>query len=332
MDGVKQPYSVKYYREVKAKKVEWLWYPYIPYGKITIIQGDPGEGKSTVAINLASIISNGESLPLEKEKTAPRAVVYQNSEDGKEDTIVPRLIACGADLSNVAYIEEDETALELGDERLSKVIDETGARVLILDPVQAYWGANTDMNRAGAIRPIMNQLARMAQQKKCAIIMIGHMTKGNGKGLYRGLGSIDIAAAARSVLLVARLKSQPEMRVLAHVKSNLAPIGDSILFSVDGKSSISWLRKSKLTAEQILDESYEESNSKLDRAVAIIKGCMKNGECSANEVLRQCEDQGIAKRTVNEAKARLNIDSVKRKGGWFWVVCDDCDQEDDDYD
>lgn len=332
MDGKKQPYSVKYYREVKAKKVEWLWYPYIPYGKITIIQGDPGEGKSTVAINLASIISNGESLPLEKEKTAPRAVVYQNSEDGKEDTIVPRLIACGADLSKVAYIEEDETALELGDERLSKVIDEIGARVLILDPVQAYWGANTDMNRAGAIRPIMNQLARMAQQKKCAVIMIGHMTKGNGKGLYRGLGSIDIAAAARSVLLVARLKSQPEMRVLAHVKSNLAPIGDSILFSVDGKSSISWLRKSKLTAEQILDESYEESNSKLDRAVAIIKGCMKNGECSANEVLRQCEDQGIAKRTVNEAKARLNIDSVKRKGGWFWVVCDDCDQEDDDDD
>lgn len=330
MDGVKQPYSVKYYREVKAKKVEWLWYPYIPYGKITIIQGDPGEGKSTVAINLASIISNGESLPLEKEKTAPRAVVYQNSEDGKEDTIVPRLIACGADLSNVAYIEEDETALELGDERLSKVIDETGARVLILDPVQAYWGANTDMNRAGAIRPIMNQLARMAQQKKCAIIMIGHMTKGNGKGLYRGLGSIDIAAAARSVLLVARLKSQPEMRVLAHVKSNLAPIGDSILFSVDGKSTISWLRKSKLTAEQILDESYEESNSKLDRAVAIIKECMKNGECSANEVLRQCEDQGIAKRTVNEAKARLNIESVKRKGGWFWIAREDEDLDDDD--
>lgn len=330
MDGVKQPYSVKYYREVKAKKVEWLWYPYIPYGKITIIQGDPGEGKSTVAINLASIISNGESLPLEKEKTAPRAVVYQNSEDGKEDTIVPRLIACGADLGNVAYIEEDETALELGDERLSKVIDETGARVLILDPVQAYWGANTDMNRAGAIRPIMNQLARMAQQKKCAIIMIGHMTKGNGKGLYRGLGSIDIAAAARSVLLVARLKSQPEMRVLAHVKSNLAPIGDSILFSVDGKSSISWLRKSKLTAEQILDESYEESNSKLDRAVAIIKECMKNGECSANEVLRQCEDQGIAKRTVNEAKARLNIESVKRKGGWFWIAGEDEDSDDDE--
>ena len=240
-DG-KQPYSVKYYREIKAKKVEWLWYPYIPYGKITIIQGDPGEGKSTVAINLASIISNGEVLPLEKEKTASKAVVYQNCEDGKEDTIVPRLIACGADLGKVAYIEESDTALELGDERLARVLDETGAKVLILDPVQAYWGANTDMNRAGAIRPIMNQLARMAQQKNCAIIMIGHMTKGNGKGLYRGLGSIDIAAAARSVLLVARMKNQPEMRVLAHVKSNLAPIGESILFSVDGKSTISWLK------------------------------------------------------------------------------------------
>ena len=85
-----QPYPIKYYKEINAKKVEWLWYPYIAYGKITIIQGDPGEGKSTVAINLAAAISNGEPLPLENEKTEPQAVVYQNSEDGKEDTIVPR--------------------------------------------------------------------------------------------------------------------------------------------------------------------------------------------------------------------------------------------------
>ncbi len=180
MSGEKQPYSVKYYRGVTAKKVEWLWYPYIPYGKITIIQGDPGEGKSTVAINLASIISNGEALPLEKEKTAPTAVVYQNSEDGKEDTIVPRLIACGADLSKVAYIEENDTALELGDERLSEVLDETGARVLILDPVQAYWFFILDTSntlRAAAaisIDPSPRYKPFPLPFVMCPIIMIAH--------------------------------------------------------------------------------------------------------------------------------------------------------------
>lgn len=159
MESGKQPYSVRYYKESKA----WLWYPYIPYGKITIIQGDPGEGKSTVAINLSAILSNGDELLFEKGKTIPKAVVYQNSEDGKEDAIVPRLIAYGADLSKISYIQEYDSAVELGDNRLEKVIEETGARVLILDPVQAYWGDSTDMNQAGSIRLIMNYLARMAQ-------------------------------------------------------------------------------------------------------------------------------------------------------------------------
>lgn len=322
----KQPYTVKYYKEVQAEEIEWLWYPYIPYGKITIIQGDPGDGKSTVAINLSSVVSNGQPMPLERESMEPKAVVYQNSEDGASDTIVPRLKACGANLDKVAYIDETNTVIELGDERLEKVIEETGARVVILDPIQAYWGESTDMNRASSIRPILNQLARLAQRKRCAIIMIGHMTKGNGKGLYRGLGSIDIAAAARSVLLVARLKNQPEVRILAHVKSNLAPLGESIVFSVNSKSAITWMRKSKLTAEQILEESYEEQGSKMDRAMSIIKECMKSGECSANVVQNQCIDQGIAKRTVNEAKAKLNIISVKRKDGWYWKIGEDTEE------
>lgn len=212
---------------------------------------------------------------------------------------------------------------------LEKVLENTGARVLILDPIQAYWGASTDMNRASAIRPIMSNLAQMAERKNCAIIMIGHMTKANGKGLYRGLGSIDIAAAARGVLLIAKLNNQPNTRVLAHVKSNLSRIGESIMFSVDNKSRISWLSRSKLTAMQILDESYNETYSKLDHAISIITECMKKGECSANEILRQCEMNCIAKRTISEAKARLNIGSVKRKDGWYWKVDTDVNAEEE---
>ncbi|MCX4363139.1 MAG: AAA family ATPase [Clostridia bacterium] len=329
---IKQPYSVKSYKQVIAKKIEWLWYPYIAFGKITIIQGDPGEGKSTVAINLAAVISSGRTMPLDKAPSAPITVIYQNNEDGIDDTIVPRLAACGANLERVKYIDEDDNAVELGDERLDKVIEETGARVVILDPVQAYWGSNTDMNRAGATRPIMNKLATLAKRRNCAIIMIGHMTKSNCKGLYRGLGSIDIAAAARSVLLVSRLKNQSEIRVLAHVKNNLAPIGESILFTIKEHSEITWIRKSKMTAEQVLDETYEEGSSKLDRAITIIKEKIGGGSCAANELISYCEQQGISKRTLNMAKSKLNIDSVKRKDGWYWVINTDDEDDDDDDD
>lgn len=318
MDSRKQAYPVKSYKTIRAKEIEWLWYPYIAYGKITIIQGDPGEGKSTVAINLASNISNGLELPFTKSKIKPQSVIYQNCEDGKDDTIVPRLVACGADLDKVLYIDESNIPIELGDERLEQVVEQTKARVLILDPVQAYWGANTDMNRAASIRPIMNYLAQIAQRHRCAIIMIGHMNKASGKGLYRGLGSIDIAAAARSVLLVSKLKNQANVRVLAHVKNNLAPLGESILFMADEKSHINWLRRSRITAEQILDESYD--NNKVDRAISIIRECLESGECAANVIMQKCEEHNIAKRTVNEAKAILKIESVKRKNGWYWIL------------
>lgn len=326
----KRPYSVKSYKQVIAKNVDWLWYPYIPFGKITIIQGDPGDGKSTVAINLAAAISTGRMMPLDKNPSMPMTVIYQNNEDGIDDTIVPRLAACGANLERVKYIEEDDNIIELGDERLDKVIEETGAKVVILDPVQAYWGSNTDMNRAGATRPVMNKLVSLAKRRNCAIIMIGHMTKSNNKGLYRGLGSIDIAAAARSVLLVARLKNHSEMRVLAHVKNNLAPIGESILFSINERSDITWIRKSKMTAEQVLEETYEEGSSKLDRAISIIKEKMSSGCCAANELISYCEQQGISKRTLNMAKSKLQIDSVKKKDGWYWIIDPDYDDGDDD--
>ncbi len=173
-----KPYKINYYNNVECKNVDWLWYPYIPYGKITIIQGDPGDGKSTFALNLAAIVSNGETLPFINKKTALSAVVYQNNEDGKEDTICPRLKACGANLDNIAYIDETDASLSMGDERLEKVLDETNARVLILDPIQAYFGNGTDMNRAGDIRPIMNKLSQMAARRNCAVILIGHMSKG----------------------------------------------------------------------------------------------------------------------------------------------------------
>ena len=316
--------NVKFYKSVKTRKVEWLWYPYIPYGKITIIQGDPGDGKSTFALNLASIISNGAELPLAKHRALQSIVIYQNSEDGKEDTIVPRLKACKADLERVAYIEETWDILSLTDDRIEKVLQETGARLLILDPIQAYLGNGTDMNRATDIRPIMSRISKVAQQYKCAVVLIGHMSKASGsKGLYRSLGSIDIPAAARSVLLVARTKPMGSERILAHVKSNLAPLGESILFNIEKGSNITWLRKSKLTAEQVLSGNIEEVQSKEERAISVLYDLLtEEREVSAEQVKEYFEKLGVSIRTLNRAKAKLGIKSTRKDGSWYWSLGD----------
>ena len=206
--------------EVQSKEVNWLWYPYIPYGKITIIQGDPGEGKTTLALRLAALLSKGEALPYDDTEREPVKIIYQTAEDGLEDTIKPRLEAAEADCTQIKVIDESEAALSMLDERIEKAIIEVGARVVILDPIQAYVGANINMNNANEVRNVMAQLGRIAEKYDCAILLVGHMNKGSGnKSSYRGLGSIDFQASARSVLIVGRIKDKPQVRVMVQDKS-----------------------------------------------------------------------------------------------------------------
>lgn len=189
--------------EVVSKEVSWLWYPYIPYGKITVIEGDPGEGKTTLVLKLAAMLSKGLPLPCDDDRPyEPIHIIYQTAEDGIDDTIKPRLEQNGADCSMIRVIDETEKELSMTDERLEQAIVETNAKLIILDPIQAYIGATVDMHRANEIRPVLKKLGMIAEKYQCAVILIGHMNKASGsKSTYRGLGSIDIQATARSVLL-----------------------------------------------------------------------------------------------------------------------------------
>ena len=314
-------WNIKYYKDVQPKEVKWLWYPYIPFGKITIVQGDPGEGKSTFVINLCSMLTNGASIPFLKTKLDIGNVVYQNNEDGKADTIVPRLLSCGADLARIAYIDEENNYVDIASKDFEKTIENIDAKLIVLDPIQAYLGNNTDMNRSGDIRPIMKRLSMLAEKKGCAIVLIGHMSKNNNtKGLYRGLGSIDILAVARSVLLISRYKNDNQ-RIMAQVKNNLAPLGDSVVFSIDSHSKITWLNRTKITASQVLDNDFSEKIGKTDRAVSIILKKLENGPCLATEIENTCCQEGISLRTLKIAKSRLDIISKKTVDGWLWELC-----------
>lgn len=304
--------------DVEVTEVKWLWKPYIPIGKITIIQGDPGEGKTTMILAIASALTTGAILPLSEEALECSNVIYQTAEDGLSDTIKPRLLAAGADCSKVIVIDESHKELTLSDKRIEEAIMETNAQLLIIDPLQAYLGSGVDMHRANEIRPIFKNLSSVAERTGCAIVIIGHMNKAGGtKGLYRGLGSIDITAA-RSVLLVGRVRADPSIRVMAQIKSSLAPEGKKIAFKLDEENGFVWIGEYDIDLEELLGASSTESV--LKRAEKLIKEVLDDGAKSSDYVVERAKEKHISQRTLKTAKKNLEVKSIKTKEGWKWQL------------
>lgn len=305
--------------EVPVEEVEWLWYPYIPFGKLTIIHGDGGEGKTTLILQLAALLSRGEKLPCDSTEREPIKVIYQTAEDGLGDTIKPRLLAGNADCSQIKVIDESEATLTMLDERIEKAIVETGARALILDPVQAYIGAKVDMNRANEVRAILSQLGQIAGQYRCAIILVGHLNKVQGnKSNYRGLGSIDFQATARSVLIVGRLKDNPQIRVMVQDKSSLAPEGEPIAFELDKENGFRWLGHYDISADNLLCGIPREKKS--EQAENLILEYLSQGKYPQQALLKKAQAIGISKRVLDEAKKELNVRSLKEGSQWYWEL------------
>ena len=306
--------------DVEPTKVEWLWYPYIPYGKITIIQGDPGEGKTTLILNLAALLSKGEKLPESEEKSDPINIIYQTAEDGLSDTVKPRLIAAKADDERITVIDESKLELSLTDERLEQAIIETKAKLVILDPLQAYIGANVDMHRANEIRPVMKHLAEVAQRQQCAVVLIGHLNKAIGmKSSYRGLGSIDIPASARSVLLVGRIKDNPTVRVMAQIKSSLAPEGEPIAFELNKDTGFRFIGKYDISIDDLLNGVV--TTSKLEQAEKLLRDMLSDGSSIKQKQLQQqAKIRNISERTLNEAKKNVGAKSFRSNNEWYWKL------------
>lgn len=313
---------------VEVEQVEWLLYPFIPYGKVTIIQGDPGEGKTTMVLQVIAKLTKGEKvLPdspgnegeLPEHGTEAVNVIYQTAEDGLGDTIKPRLIEAGADCSRVLVIDDGEQPLTMMDNRLEEAIVQTKARLIVLDPIQGFLGSEVDMHRANEIRPLMKRVSVLAEKYHCAIILIGHMNKNsNGKSSYRGLGSIDFQAAARSVLVVGRIKNEPEVRVVCHVKSSLAPEGKSIAFRLDKDNGFEWIGEYDIGADDLLNGSSR--GQKIKEAKEFLLEILAEGAVEQNTVVQEAEKRGIKGKTLWNAKKTLGVQSIKIGGHWSWEL------------
>ena len=310
-----KPETVKIIRmsDVELTPVDWLWKPYLPFGKLSVLQGNPGEGKTYFAMHLAAACTNGKLLP-NMERMEPFNVIYQTAEDGLGDTVKPRLIEAGADLDRVLVIDDSDVQLTLSDERIEKAIVENNARLVIIDPIQAYLGADVDMNRANEVRPIFMRLGQVAQRTGCAILLIGHLNKAAGmQSLQRGLGSIDIAAAVRSVMFIGKLKHDPTMRILTHEKSSLAPPGASLAFSLGDEGGFRWVGEYDITADEMLSGIEPQRETKTQQAKDLICTLLAGGkQVFSEDIDKAALERGIPGRTVRDAKRELG-DALKSK-------------------
>lgn len=322
------PAEVGYYSDIKETAVEWLWYPYIPFGKITLLQGDPGDGKSTFILDLIARITTGRVMPDLKSPSVCHHVIYQCSEDSYADTIKPRLIAAGADCSKVAYVVDNNQALTIDDPRVSDALEKTGARLLVFDPIQAYIPPESDMLNAAKMRSVMKRLADMAEKHRCAVVLIGHMNKASsGKNLYRGLGSIDIAAIARSVLMIRRDEDDPNIRYMFPVKSSLAYEGNAVRFMFDKELGFQLLGPCELSRinEPMIDD--DEETGKFQRAERLILAMLSAGSQPSKSVLGQMKSIGVSERTARSASKRLGIKAFRRGKAWYWKLPTNVDED-----
>ena len=305
-------------KDVEVESVEWLFYPFIPYGKITIIQGDPGEGKTTLVLQIIASLTKGTSVLGDKE-TEPINVIYQTAEDGLADTIKPRLLKANADCSRVLVIDDRDIPLTMLDIRLEQAIAETKGRLVVLDPIQGFLGTGVDMHRANEIRPVMKHISELAEKYKCAIILIGHMNKCSmGKSAYRGLGSIDFQAAARSVLIVGRIKDEPEVRVVCQTKNSLAPEAKSIAFRLSEENGFEWIGEYDVAADDLL--SGTAKGTKKQTAMDFLETILAGGQMQQTAIMQLAEEKGISQKTLRNAKEALDIKSIRLNNQWYWKL------------
>ena len=314
-------------KDVKVRPVKWLWPYFIPKGKITLLQGDPGDGKSTFMLTVAAYMSKGEPLPYTEYEKPPEPikVIYQSTEDDYDDTIIPRYLKAGGNPDNLVFINEEEKHLTFEDSRLLQAIKESGAGLVVLDPLSAYFG-DGNINASNEVRPKFNALIQVARETDCSIVIINHLNKMSGIGAkYRVPGSIDVVGAVRSILLLARSSEDEDKRYLALLKSNLAPeMGTyELQLSDNGMEFIGLTDKKADELLRSLDFSpgAGRPNDRLQEAIDFIEELLADGSAMlAVDIEKRLKDNGIRRSTANKAKQELGVKSFSQNKKWYWQL------------
>ena len=297
--------------ETQLLDIEWCWKPYLPYGKVSQVVGSGGEGKTTMVLTVAALLSQGIAPPalerghlLPSQPCEPVSTFYLTNEDEVADSSLKRFIRAGGDDGRFFYSGELQEHMTLKREHLLEVIEKSKCRLLIVDPIQAFLPDGVNMNNTAKMRPLMTMLANVAKETGVAIVLVGHLNKNESSKLINQVGgTADLAASVRSILLVEQSKKDRNMRWVKAIKSNFDESDYTPIRLVMDEDR-------RLSFEEMEEEEEEDATpSKTARAEEIIEAMLENGPVPVAEIKAACEAEGISGKTAQ--RARQNIGAVQ---------------------
>jgi putative DNA primase/helicase len=327
--------------EIEPERVQWLWLGRIARGKHTIVAGEPGTGKSQLSIAIAAAITTGGEWPCGEGRAPFGSVIILSAEDGAADTIVPRLIAAGADLRRIHIISAVGSAnghkgfdfkADIG--LLEQKIVEIGdVALVVVDPISSYMG-KTDSHKNADVRGVLEPIAEMADRTRVAILTVTHFSKPNGgaapKILHKFIGSIAFGAQARAAFAVLEDPKDRDRRLFLHTKNNLAESAQGLAFRLEQVSVEDGIATSRVdwepepiatTADEALSDD-RKSNLAAAEAEEFLQTLLADGPVPSKQIDAEAQEAGIAKQTLRRAKAKLGVKAVKggMKEGWVWTL------------
>jgi hypothetical protein len=313
--------------QVEAQPVPWLWRPYLAMNMLAMLSGDPGAGKTFIALAIAAALTVGR-VPCTDELCLPADVLYLSVENSPEHVLRPRFDLLRGDARRFHILRgsvmgEGKRArhgcVKLSDiQLLADSIEKSGARLVIVDPIQSYLGAEVDAHRSNETRPVLDGLARLAEEHDACVLLVRHFAKSpTGRAIHRGLGSIDLTGAVRTEL---HAGSADEQRAMVHAKSNLGILGQSLGYTIEADGSFRWTGKSELTAVDLQEaESTREERSEIDEACDYLEQTLASGP----RKVRELEDgTHVHSRTLRRAAQKLGVVRTRDggRGAWVWAL------------
>lgn len=314
------------YNDTRTIPVKWLWYPYIAVGRITLLQGDPGDGKSTMMLNLSAGLSKGRRTPEGRTFGRRYRVIYQCSEDGVADTIKHKLELYGADCTRIAFINEKvHEDLTLGDDRIREAITTFKPDLVVIDPVKNYIVNEFELQNAVRVRKLLRRISLWAATYDCAIVLIDNLGKNSGsKQKNKGYGCIGAATMVRSILRIERSSIDEDIFSVKQIKNSLSARGKDIQFEIKPETGFKWLDSSENSTT--LSQSAETvtfdvlSKDRYEVAAFLLKQLLSDDPISSTEVKEALKEFNVSENTMREAKAMLGIKSYRKMHKWYWQM------------
>lgn len=304
--------------EIEVKAVEWLWKPMIPFGDVTIVQGDGGDGKTTMMLTIAAKLSKGilppsleDDLLVDAPTIAPASTIYLTTENKAGSVAVPKFEKAGGDKDFIFFNNELEQHMTLTKEELTEAIDITKARLIVIDPLQAFLPNGVSMGNMVQMRNIISMVTNVAEEKNCAVVLIGHLNKNErGRAIHRGLGSVDIATAVRSILLVEADKKDETIRYVRNIKSNFDGAEHArVRLKLDEEHRLSFQEAAR-----------DKENTQVSHAAFMLLEMLQNGALPVAEINKIFQKEGISSKTAGRARQRIGAIPTHKGRNVMWEL------------